>query len=276
LTCPARFQVGKRPFAVEPPIRTAADLEAVAAVFDCVRVTPNPQGYDAFRRRVGEQGLAIARGVSSASPMHMIMHELCRSEQFFYLYADEYAALRRLADHIAPYYEAVLDCVAGCAAEAVTWGANYDQNLTWPAFFERDISPWLQKVGTRLHGAGKYLVSHCDGENEALTDLLASSGIDMAESICPAPMTKLSLAELRHRWHQGVGVFGGIPSVALLPDVFDDSAYTQFISSTFEALGSGEHLILGVADMVPADVDLRRLEDIGRRVQAFGPIPAAR
>ena len=204
--------------------------------------------------------------------MHMILRELCASEQFFYLYADERAALEELAARITPYYEAALECILECDAEAVLWGGNYDQDLTWPSFFQEQITPWLQHVSERLRSASKVLFTHCDGENEALTELLLDSGIDVAESICPAPMTKMSLAELRERWGTTVRICGGIPSVALLPDVFDNVAYRQFMDATFAELGSGAGLILGVADMVPADADLRRLEDTGRRVEAFGAV----
>ena len=71
------------PFPVLPPLRSAADVEPIAEVFDRVTITANADGYRQYQARVGEQGLAIARGLVSASPMHMIMHELCASEQFF-------------------------------------------------------------------------------------------------------------------------------------------------------------------------------------------------
>ena len=177
-----------------------------------------------------------------------------------------------MAERITPFYEAALECTLQCDAEAVLWGANYDQDLTWPSFFSDQITPWLQHASERLHSAGKVMFTHCDGENDALTELLLESGADVAESICPAPMTKLGLAKLRGRWGTTVAICGGIPSVALLPDVFDDDAYRQFMDATFAELGSGSSLILGVADMVLAEADLGRLEDIGRRIEAFGPV----
>jgi hypothetical protein len=260
------------PFAKSRPIRSADDFEPMAQVFDRVTVEPNPDGYRGYRERVGEQGLAIARGPGSASPLHKVLHELSTSEQFFYLYTDHRDALYRLAERITPYYDAVLDCLVACDAEAVLWGANFDQDLTWPAFFEKEISPWLQRASERLHAAGKLMVSHCDGENDALMSLLADSGIDVAESVCPYPMTKCTLREIRSRWAGDVAVYGGIPSVALLPASMDDRSYASFMDQLFDELGSGERLILGVSDMVPPDADLDRLEDITRRVEEFGAV----
>ena len=67
-------------------------------------------------------------------------------------------------------------------------------------------------------------------------------------------------------------VFGGIPSVALLPDAMADSVFEAYMDELFVAIGRGDHLILGVADMVPPDADLDRLYEITRRVAAFGPV----
>jgi hypothetical protein len=86
-------------------ISTVDDIEAVAAVFDHLEVIPTPQCYRRFQERVGDQGLAVATGPPGASPMHLILHELMNMEQFFYLYADEAAALADLASHIEPYFE---------------------------------------------------------------------------------------------------------------------------------------------------------------------------
>ena len=257
-------------FAVKPPIAGVDDLEAVGDVFERVEVTATLDGYDALHARVGDQGLAICRGLAG-SPMHMIL-QLCHPEQFFYLYADDRAALYRLAERMTPFFEAALDCAVASTAEAVLWGGNYHQDLTWPAFFEKEILPWMRHVSERLHGADKLLLSHCDGENDALTELIRRTGANAAESVCPAPMTRLSLAELRARWLPDVAVFGGIPSIVLLPDVFSDRQYRAYMDAAFSQLGSGERQILGVADMVPPDADLDRLTDVGRRVEAFGPV----
>jgi len=62
-------------------------------------------------------------------------------EEFFYLYADERAAVTSLARRMEPFYNQVVAAVEVCEAETVLCGVNFDQNLTWPAFFEEEISP---------------------------------------------------------------------------------------------------------------------------------------
>jgi len=260
------------PFVKSYPIRSPADLEAVAQVFEHLEVIPTPHRYAAFQERVGARGLAVASGVITASPLHLILHDLMAMDRFYYLYADAREALYKLAARLEPFFTAALEAVAACSAEAVFWGANYDQDLTWPAFFEQEIAPWLQRVSQRLHWAGKYLLTHTDGENQALLPLYPACGFDVAESVCPAPMTRCTLAQVRQGMGPKTAVWGGIPSVALLEESMSEAQFEGYLDEVFGALGSGERLILGVSDNVPPDASLARLGRIRERVEEFGPV----
>lgn len=264
------------PFVQEFAIRSADDFEAVAEVFEHLEVIPTPEAYADFHRRIGERGLAVANGAIGASPMHGIFHDLVPQEEFFYLYADDRPALARLARRMEPFYVQALDAALRSEAEVVFWGANYDQNLTWPAFFESEITPWLQRASDRAHAAGKFLLTHTDGENHKLLPLYPACRFDVAESVCPHPMTRCTLQEARQGMGPRITVWGGIPSVALLTDQMDDREFESYLDGVFARLGTGERLFLGVSDNVPPDADLTRLDRIRERVVAFGPVrPAA-
>lgn len=260
------------PFVKSYAIHSVNDLEAVAQIFEHLAVIPTPESYRAFHQRVGDRGIAVARGPVAASPMHLILHELVAMDQFFYLYHDEPDAMHRLTARMAPYFDACLEALVACDAEVVFWGANYDQDLTWPPFFQKEIAPWLKKVSDRLHAAGKLVLTHTDGENKKLLPLYPACGFDVAESFCPTPMTKTTLAEMLQGLRPHITVFGGIPSVALLDSAMSDAVFAQYLDTLFASIGAGDHLILGVADNVPPDANLARLAEIKERVAAFGPV----
>ena len=262
------------PFRKSHVIESVKDFEGVAQIFEHLEVIPAPENFNAYKDRLGDQGIAIARGPVGASPVHLMLHDLMAMDQFFYLWHDEQNAIQELSERMTPFYNRVLDVLIESDAEIVFWGANYDQDLTWPPFFEAEIVPWLKMASDRLHSVNKMLLTHTDGENKGILPYYESCGFDIAESVCTQPMTRCSLNEIR----QGVGpkatVWGGIPSVTLLDDSMSDEEYTAYMDELFGSLGTGERLILGVSDNVPPDANLTRLEDIKRRVEAFGPVDA--
>jgi len=260
------------PFTKRYPIRSVGDLEAVGEVFEHLRVVPTPEAYDRFHARIGDRGLAVAHGSLAASPMHLLLHDMMPMEQFFYVYADERAALERLAERMTPFFDASLEAVLGCAAEVVLWGANYDQDITPPRFFTAEIAPWLRRAAARVHASGKFLLTHTDGENRYLLEHYPGCDFDVAESVCPDPMTSCTLAEVRAGVGPRTTVFGGIPSIALLDNSMEHAGFESYLGGVFGALGSGERLILGVADNVPPDANLERLERITEWVERFGPV----
>ena len=260
------------PFILSYPIRTRDDIEAVAQVFENIEIVPTPDNYKSFKNRIGDQGLAIANALPVASPIHLMLHDLMPMDQFFYMYMDYREELHDLARRMEPFFDKVLDAVLASDCEVFLWGSNYDQNTTYPPFFEEEILPWLQKASARARKAGKYLLSHTDGENKELLRLYRDSGIAVAESVCPAPMTKCTLKEVREGMGNGITVFGGIPAVALIEGSMNEAEFEHYLDVLFSELGTGEGLILGVSDNVPPKASLPRMEKIRLRIKEFGPV----
>jgi hypothetical protein len=253
------------PFVRSYPLQSLDDLDAVCEIFRNIEVVATPEAYESFHARIGERGPAVASGPIAASPMHLVLHELMPMDRFFYAYMDAPETLRVLCDVMEPLFLAMLDAVCGCSAESVAWGGNYDRDLTWPPFFEAEIMPWLQRVSRRTHKAGKVLTTHTDGENRGLFELYRGCEIDVAESVCPAPMTSLDLAEVRKGFGPSTTVWGGVPSVVLMPGSMDEEAFSRWIDGlTAELQSRPRAIVLGVADNVPPDADMGRLQRIGR------------
>ena len=248
------------------------DYERIALVYEHFAVVPTPDAYWSFHERIGERGLALPHGPLSASPVHALFHQVMDMETFFYAYMDDAPGLHRLGERMAPFFEAQLDLLAHSDAEVIWWGANYDQDTTWPPFFVQEIVPWVQRVGDLVRAAGKFVASHCDGENDRLLPYLPDCRFDVAESVCTKPMTKRTLAELLAGMGARTTIWGGIAAVSLLDDSMDDAAFEKYLDETFDGLGSGKRLILGVSDNVPVDANLDRIDRITERVREFGPV----
>ena len=251
-------------------IREPRDIEVVGYIFSHLKVVPAPEGYLAFRQQVGDKGIAVALTSGAACPVQHMMRTLMSVEDFFYTLADTPERIQWLAEQMAGYYRSIQEIAASLPGEAVMLGGNYDATMTPPPFFREHILPHLKAYADTLHRRGKYLMTHTDGENRSLLALYLEAGVDIADSVCPAPMTKCDLAEIRDAFAGRITVWGGIPSVVLCPHSFGWDAFKRFVDALLERYGHESHFVLGVSDMVTADAELDRVQYITEKVQALG------
>ena len=259
----------------EHVIKRPEDYRVVGHIFRNIRLTADYDNYRRFQAEVGDRGLAVAHGLGSASPVQHLMRDLVDGTQFYYELADHPKEVRQLCEDMAPFYEQLVRILAGSPAEAVMMGANYDDTITYPPLFKEHILPWLQRWAEILHAGGKIFMSHCDGENESLLDLLAASGIDVAESVCAPPMVQCTLGAMRRAFAGKITIFGGVPSVALLEDSMSEEEFETHMRRLFAEIAPGDRFILGVSDMVPPDAKWDRLVRVARMVEDWGALPLA-
>lgn len=259
------------PFVTRYPLQSSKDIDPLCHFFEHLRVEANPDGFRRFSDHTGDAGLPIASGLPAASPMHLILHNLCQLDTFFYLYVDERKAMERLADAIDRVCRAILEAVLASDARVFCWGSNYDESITYPTFFAAEIQPWLAYACERAHAAGKLLLTHADGNNGALLDLFPAAGVDVLESVCTEPMIPITMGALRGRTTGRCALWGGIPSVVLLKESYDEAAFEQFLDRYFAQLGDGQGTVVGVSDNVPPDAPLHRVLRIRDRCRSFSP-----
>ena len=253
------------PWVSEHAIKRPGDFGAVAFIFSHLKVESR-SGYVERRKAVGDRGVAVAYVIGTACPIHHIMKELMPLEDFFYGMHDCPEKIQRLAAEMEPYYSQMKQLAADSEAEIVMLGGNYDDSITHPRFFEEHIFPALHGYAAALHARGKYLMTHTDGENRRLIPLYLRTGFDIADSLCPAPMTRMSLAEIRAALADRITIWGGIPSVLLCRHSCEDSAFREWVDKLIERYGYGSRFVLGVSDMVTGDADWGRLAYITERV----------
>jgi uroporphyrinogen-III decarboxylase len=127
-----------------------------------------------------------------------------------------------------------------------------------------------------LHAKGKLYQTHCDGENDGLLDLLAQTGMDIAESVCGPPMVAVSMGRMRAAFGGRISIFGGVPSVALLEESMSDDEFEAYMVNLFREIAPGDRFILGVSDMIPPDAKWERLVRMAEMVEQWGALPLRR
>jgi len=255
-------------------IKKPEDYKIAGYIFENIEVFPQYKEAQDYMDQMGEWGVVAAGGPSlGASPMHLIQKELFDATRFFYEYRDHYPEMRELAEKIEIYFNRVLEVIAGSPAEVVLWGANYNDMLTYPAYFEKEITPWLRKASKTLEARGKIVATHTDGENFGLMDLIRDCGAHVAESVTPYPMTKVRIEEYYRRWRDKLVIMGGIPESILLKETASEEEFEAFFDNLFRSVSPGDRLILGPADSTPPNAVFERLVRIGERIEKEGRLP---
>jgi uroporphyrinogen decarboxylase-like protein len=256
------------PWCTEHPIQKPEDFAVVGYIYSQLEVAPRLERYLEQRLEMGDRGLVVAWLSGSACPIHAILRELMPVEQFFYALNDYPDKVHALAEQMEPFYHRLREIGAASDAEVVYLGGNYDDAITYPPFFERHILPPLRDYAKELHGRGKYLLTHTDGENRRLIPLYLETGFDIADSVCPAPMTRMTVEQLLGAFEGRITLMGGVASVMLCPDSVSDERFRRSIDELVERFGRHPRFILGVSDMVTADADWDRLRYIVDRLPA--------
>jgi corrinoid protein of di/trimethylamine methyltransferase len=261
------------PWIKEHAIKDARDYEVLGYIFENMRVEAAYDGFSKWSDGIGENGLPVLYALTAGSPMHHIMKILLDATDFYYRHRDQKTIMEGLADKIGVYFKKVFEVVAESPAEVILVGANFDDMLTYPPFFKEYIAPWLREASGVLHNHGKLMLCHTDGENLGLMDLLADCGMDIADAVCPYPMTKVTVGEYYRRWCDKITIFGGIPSNILLEDIFSNEAFEAYMAELFDAIAPGTRFILGIADTTPPDASLERIRRIQEMVSHRGQLP---
>jgi hypothetical protein len=260
-------------FTKEHAIKGIQDFDALAYIFENAEVKPDYSYYSEFKTSyIGTRGVAVGFSSSCASPMHYILKELMAIDNFYYTIFDHPEEMEHLAERLSGYCNKIFDITAGSPAEVILSGANYDQSFTPPDFFDKYITPELKKQSDILHSKGKYLLTHTDGENAGLLGLYLKCGFDIADSVCPAPSTSLTLKDTREVFGDKITIWGGLPFSIVLENSMSEYEFEKFLDMTLTSIGCGDHIILSIADTTPPGARFERILRIAERAKQFGPV----
>ncbi len=257
----------------EHVLKGAQDYRPVGYIFENLKLHPDDLDFLRWKAEIGEDGVPFTLAGRAASPMHHIQKYFVDATDFYFHYHDYGREMRALAESLGPFFERIIELVGDSPAEVVYWGANFDDMITYPVFFEKEIAPWIRKAADRFGAKGKFVSCHCDGENFGLLDLIRDSGMHIAEAVTPAPMTKVPIEEYYRRWSDRLTLFGGIPSILLLRESTSDEDFEAYLDHLFRAVTPGTRMILGIADSTPPKAVFERLVRIGEKVEKEGRLP---
>ncbi|MCL1858500.1 MAG: hypothetical protein FWF92_04630 [Oscillospiraceae bacterium] len=167
----------------------------------------NEQRPDLFR--VINMGWGIFEQTWRIRGFEETMCDIAAEEEFY----------GELVDRIADLYVQMVEYCADVEADAFLFGDDWGSQqgiLMGPGKWRKFIKPAWKRVYDKVHGQGKYAISHsCGNIHEIYPDLI-EIGLDMHESAQPEP-PGMNPFELKKQFGDKIGFWGTLGSQSVIP-----------------------------------------------------------
>jgi hypothetical protein len=242
---------------VEYPVKVADDLGAVLQVAKSRTYVLEPDILTEAEREVGDDGVVAIE--IPRRPYSDVLHE-------FLGWSDGLLFLRHpVIEEINAILEAKLqrfvDDVAQLPGSVVFSPDNLDGQFVSPRAFGRYLADSYCETVRTLRQHGKHLLIHIGGPIRHLVQPLMQAGVAGFEGVAGPPQGDLSLAEARQLAGPELVLWGGIPQ-DYLSSTHDLNVFEQAVTAVAGEAQADTRVILGIADRVPVNAELGRLQAI--------------
>ncbi len=183
----------------------------------------------------------------------------------FYALHDDSRAVERLLQLLDEQLTSMLRQLELLPAPYIEFPDNLHGMMTNPRLFQRYCLPQLQCYTGLLHAQGKKAGSHTDGDVKPLLNLLAISGLDVCESVSPAPLTPATIEEIWDAWQSGPVIWGAIPT-PILEERTPEEEFRAYVEHLLQVVGQGP-IILGLVDLFMRHNSIERVKYIAAQLQ---------
>jgi len=241
----------------EYPVKTKEDLVAALELVNARTYVLDTSKLARMEAMVGDNGVLAIE--IPRRPYSDVLHELLGWSEGLLLLNEP--AVEQIISILESKLQRLVQEVAELAGPVVLAPDNLDGQFIPPGAFKAHMADSYRVTTETLHQHDKYLVVHVGGPIRHLLAPLAEAGVDGIEGVCGPPQGDVTFAEAREIAGPALTLWGGIPQ-DFVHDTHDREEFeTAVASAAQEAAGDGR-IILGVADRVPVDADLGRLEAI--------------
>jgi hypothetical protein len=249
---------------MKPVITSEEDYAPFEYMIEHAELLPDFDQFNQQEDELGDHGYLVPW--IGRIPFQKLLYDVFGGgEKLYFGLHDNPKGIERLLTVLDEQVVGMLHQLADFEVPYVEFMDNMDGFFTSPNLFEKYCLPAYQSYAGILHGQGKKMGSHTDGNLKPLLSLIADSGIDIAESVTPAPITQTPLDEILAAWENGPLIWGGIPSYYLEERV-SQKEFEVFIDQFLSLIGD-RTIIFGIGDAVMGDNMIERVQSIAEMIE---------
>ena len=244
-------------------IQTEDDYRIVETVLERSEFVSRAAAIAEEEARIGDIGFVVPS--LCRIPFQQVLLEYVGETQTFFELHDNPERITRLLTLLDEVMTDTIRHLADLDVLYIEFPDNLHGMMTNPRLFSKYCIPAYQRYADILHGQGKKMGSHTDGDLKPLLQLLAESGLDVAESFSPFPLSQVSFEEAWAAWGNGPLIWGGIPS-PMLEEGVTDAEFETYLEQLLETIGD-RPIILGIGDQALGNDRIDRVHYIAERVE---------
>lgn len=254
-------------------LRRPEDYDVLEYIAEHTYYRPTDEEYLQYElEEIGDDGYPMV--ACGDCPFHHFLRHLAGYERSYLELADHPAKVERLLTVMTQVErERLWPVIEESPARLILHGAHFSSQMTPPPLFRSYITPYYRELSPRLHTQDKRLVMHADNDTRLILQDLKEAGYDMLECFATWPLVDTTLAEARAVLGTDVTIWGGVPSVLLEPESTPADEFQRYMDELFRVIAPGDAFILGVADNVMPEADIRRVARITELVNERGRYP---
>jgi hypothetical protein len=246
----------------EYPVKAAADLAAALELVQARSYVLETDQLAPATAMVGEEGIVALE--IPRRPLSDLLHEFLGWSEGLMLLGEP--AVRDMLALLEEKLQHLVQQIAQLPGPIVFSPDNLDGQFISPRMFAKNLAESYRTTSAAVHAQGKWLVVHVGGSVRHLLAPLAAAGVDGLEGLAGPPQSDAGLAEARAVVGPDLTLWGGISQDFLL-EAYDRPAFEAAVHQAAREARGDKRIFLGVADRVPVDAELSRLEEIRALIQ---------
>jgi hypothetical protein len=241
----------------EYPVKTKGDLAAALELVNARTYVLGASKLARMESLVGDNGVLAVE--IPRRPYSDVLHEILGWSEGLLLLGEP--VVEEIINILEGKLQRLVQEVTELPGQVVLAPDNLDGQFIPPPAFKAHLADSYRATAEVLHQGGKYLVVHVGGPIRHLLAPLVEAGVDGVEGIAGPPQGDVTLAEAREIAGPALTLWGGIPQ-DLLHDTHVRVEFEAAVWGATQEASGDSRMMLGVADRVPVDAELGRLEAI--------------
>ena len=251
---------------IKYPVATRQDLKVLQYIYKNQEFKPDyALQYDRLKNW---KGLGFVSSLPPRSPFQRLVVIWAGLVNTVKLLMREPEELEETIQVIGESDDPIYEVICESPAPGVYFGENITSEAISPSIFKKYHTPYYKKRVAQLHAANKFIFVHIDGTLRGVLPLMEETGVDCAQSVTPAPVGDIPVEKLREIAGPNIILWGGLPGV-YFSRLYPRNDLSEMTLEVIKHHLKGFKFIMGVADQVPPDGDIRRVKMITNLVEKY-------